>query len=378
MEKLKQKLQPIFNKYRRVIPVVAFFGGFIWDAVALGRSVKTFDLLRLGLYFTVAFIFLILLSATLEGVGKNSKERNAFFQKISQIRSYALDRNLSSKWRFRFSYVLQFCYGGLFSALVVCYFKSSGSVIALLFVGMLSVFFVSNEFLQKSYEERFSISLALFSIIGTMYFNFLIPHIVASVHFVWFVVAILLSLLLCMVAQRVAHKRFHVMILPAIISGILLMARICSWIPPVPLVLKDQNACLNFNKDYSCEIAKPTFSERIGLTYATVYVKPLEPVYFLSSVYAPEKVEASLEHRWYYKDPKTNAYELKSTITSDRMVTHGSREAGFRIYTKKQSIQPGRWKVETAVKDGAVIGAQTFYIKEFTAESPERMEWKIQ
>jgi len=152
MKNIKEKVLAIYEKNRRFVPVIAFFGGFIWDAVALGRAVKTFDLVRLGFYFTVALVFLILLSASLESTDQRvAKERNAISQKASDLRAFALSRDLSDTWRFRFSYVVQFCFGGLFSAMIVCYFKSSGSILALVFVGVLAIFFVSNEFLQKSY-----------------------------------------------------------------------------------------------------------------------------------------------------------------------------------------------------------------------------------
>ena len=39
-----------------------------------------------------------------------------------------LDREWSPVWKARFTWAVQFLFGGLFSALVVCYFKSSGSL----------------------------------------------------------------------------------------------------------------------------------------------------------------------------------------------------------------------------------------------------------
>jgi hypothetical protein len=46
------------------------------------------------------------------------------------------------------------------------------------------------------------------------------------------------------------------------------------------------------------------------------------------------------------------------------MVVRGGRDAGYRSYSKKKNIPPGTYKVETAYKDGAVIGAKTFKVFE--------------
>ncbi len=59
------------------------------------------------------------------------------------------------------------------------------------------------------------------------------------------------------------------------------------------------------------------------------------------------------------------------------MRTHGSREEGFRIYTQKRNVPAGSWMVETAVKDGSVIGSRKFRVEQATGELPERKKWKI-
>ena len=88
-----------------------------------------------------------------------------------------LDREWSETWKQRFTWAVQFFFGGLFSALVVCYFKSSGSLASFLLVILLAILLVGNEFLQKKYES-FGVSLAFFCLLGTMFMNFAIPHLV--------------------------------------------------------------------------------------------------------------------------------------------------------------------------------------------------------
>ena len=42
------------------------------------------------------------------------------------------------------------------------------------------------------------------------------------------------------------------------------------------------------------------------------------------------------------------------------MVINGGRERGFRSYSKKSNVPAGKYRVETAYKDGAVIGSLAF------------------
>ena len=53
---------------------------------------------------------------------------------------------------------------------------------------------------------------------------------------------------------------------------------------------------------------------------------------------------------------------LTDKITSSRMVIRGGRDMGYRSYSKKKNIPAGTYRVETAYKDGAVIGATSFKV----------------
>lgn len=344
----------LFQKAKKALPVASFFGGFTWDSVTLGKLVQTSDLAFLFVYYVASFAALILLSAG---------ERSVF--------KFAV----SDKWRDRFTYAVQFCFGSLFSALVICYFKSSATVGAFCLVALLAVFLVANEFLQKRYS-MFGFSLAMFGLLGAMYLNFLIPHLVNRMGFFWFLISALLSFGMCALAYKLSGRSAKVLIAPGVISVLLIFAYIANWIPPVPLVLKDQNACVGFSKDYSCAIDKPGIFERLGLKSPTVTLSANDAgVSFVSSVFAPSSVEAQLEHRWWRKN-SAGDFELMNKISSPRMKTHGSRENGFRIHTVKKNVPDGEWKVETAVKDGPVIGSKTFRVRRSEA-APERIPWKI-
>lgn len=184
--------KPVAKKIEKFIPAIAFLGGFAWDSITLGTMVYGSDLLFLFAYYLGAFILVVLLSAHLEHPEGWTKER---IQQVAQeqgVKSNAivihhrfLDREWSDAWKKRFSWAVQFCFGSLFSALVVCYFKSSGSLASFILVIVLVVLLVGNEFFQKRYES-FGVSLAFFCLLGTMFLNFTIPHLVHRIGFFGF------------------------------------------------------------------------------------------------------------------------------------------------------------------------------------------------
>ena len=295
-------------------------------------------------------------------------ESTAIPENAIVVRHRFLDREWSETWKQRFTWAVQFCFGGLFSALVVCYFKSSGSLASFLLVILLAILLVGNEFLQKKYES-FGVSLAFFCLLGTMFMNFAIPHLVHRIGFIWFFLSTLLSFGMCMFIWKISHRKKSILVAPALISILLVVAYIMNWVPPVPLVLKQKIACQNFDKaTYTCDIDDPNIFQSIGLQIPSVHKVDSSEVYFLASIYAPAKLKAELEYLWYFQDPQTGKYKLTDRISSGRMTLNGGRESGFRTYTRKKNIPAGKYRVEVAYKNGAVIGSGTF---EVFGEPPE-------
>ena len=295
-------------------------------------------------------------------------ESTAIPENAIVVRHRFLDREWSETWKQRFTWAVQFFFGGLFSALVVCYFKSSGSLASFLLVILLAILLVGNEFLQKKYES-FGVSLAFFCLLGTMFMNFAIPHLVHRIGFIWFLISTVLSFGLCLFIWKISHRKKSILVAPALISIFLIVAYIMNWVPPVPLVLKQKIACQNFDKaSYSCDVDDPNLLQMIGLKIPSVHRVDSSEVYFLTSVYAPAKLKAELEYLWYYQDPKTGKYMLTDRISSGRMMINGGRESGFRTFTRKKNTPPGKYRVEIAYKNGAVIGSGTF---EVFGEPPE-------
>ncbi len=351
--------------------------------MTIGSKVYGSDLIFLSFYYLLA-LFSISFIATRKVVDcsddineEDSNNEEASNTKILQnFYHRALSYEWPQTWIDRLTWLVQFCFGNLYSALVICYFKSSGSIASFIIVLVLAALLVGNEFLKEKYEN-FGVCLAFFCLLGTMFFNFLIPHLVHGMGTFWFFLSTLLSAGICYLLwmksllkfpdddPRKMSRKKRFLIAPISISLILSIAYLANWIAPVPLVLKQQIVCKNFDREtYSCDVDKLDFWQRMGFKGTTIHKEDGDEIYFMSSVYAPAELKAPIEFRWYYKEPSTNTFKLTDKITSSRMIIRGGRDQGYRSYSKKKNIPVGTYRVETAYKDGAVIGSETFRVLE--------------
>ncbi|MEN8258350.1 MAG: DUF2914 domain-containing protein [Thermodesulfobacteriota bacterium] len=355
---LAQKLGPLLTAIRRFLPAFAFFCGFIWDSVTMGRVVSFFDLLVLTTYYFGAGLILVLLV-----------------------------REIKPQWQNWFAFLIQFFFGGLFSALVVFYFKSSASGYTLLVVVGLIALLVANEFLAEKYLSR-TLSWTLFAACGTMYLNFLIPHFVHSIKAIWFYLSCVISLTLVFGIRHFANApQRHLMLLgrkkvqyrsdlrqlaPATAVVLLLIVFYqLQLIPPVPLVLKESYVCKDFSKKagfYQCQVEKQPFWRALGIGKDVIHFTEGEKIYSLSAVFAPKKVAVDLEQRWWLRDEKSGRWLARGVVPLPMV---GGRKEGWRTYSYiRAALRPGRWKVETAIADGAVLSGHHFTAKIQSESAP--------
>ena len=362
---LFKQFEPRLTAVRRFLPAIAFFCGFTWDSVTMGRVVSFFDLLILTTYYFGAGLILVLLV-----------------------------REVKPQWNNWFNFLIQFFFGGLFSALVVFYFKSSGSLYTFIVVVGLVILLIANEFLAKKYQSR-NLSWALFAVCGTMYLNFLIPHIVHSIKAVWFYLSCLISLgLVYAIHNYASAKQRELMLLnrkngkyrrdlwpmaPSL--GVVLLLVVLyqlQLIPPVPLVLKESYICKNFSNEagvYQCEAEKQSFWRTLGLGEDVIHFQEGEKIYSLTSVFAPTQVTVGLEQRWWLRDKGSRSW-LPRGVVNLPMV--GGRKEGWRTYSFISAVvQPGDWKVETAIQDGAVLAVHYFTAKNQGEPTPQTHTVKV-
>jgi hypothetical protein len=268
---------------------------------------------------------------------------------------------------FRFSEYLpaavQFFFGGLYSAFRVYYFKSSASFPSLLFMACIVTLLVGNEFLERRFHDGL-FTLLIWSLAGSMYMTFALPVWLHGLGLPVFLLGLLLSALACAALALASGLKWRRALKPVgLIYGLLLVFYVANVIPPVPLSRKQMGIYHNVVKSdnqYVCSMTKPGWFQSPRKSERVFYYRPGDAVYCFSSIFAPANLNTRIFHYWYYDDPRKGRYVLKSKM--DYALT-GGREEGYRGYTYKKKIYPGRWRVKIKTEEKKTLGYINFEIK---------------
>ena len=328
---------------RRFYPVTAFLAGFVWDALTLGQRVRALDLWRLGAFLFGAGILLLWLAY----------REHRHLTAPDDTRTHASPL-ASLRWQAPYL-LLQFFFGGIFSALFILYFKSSGHLGTFITTAILGTLLVGNEFAGKRYGHRFTLLWALFALNAILLANFALPMALGSIEARWFFVSTALGIALAHGLHLLSPGRPG-RIAPAwAIAGLLVLASVTNLIAPVPLVnqgLAVGHAPTVRDNPFSVAVEAPAKWQFWRDQSATVHLAPGERLYAVSAVFAPFGVSAVLAHRW----EKREADGWRPVYRNEFRST-GGRERGFRGYSWVVQPTPGEWRFTVETQDGRTIGA---------------------
>jgi hypothetical protein len=331
---------------KNLLPVIAFFGGFFWDALTIGRQINPSDLWLLAAYLLACGLILY-------WMGHRTSEH------LLMTEIERLEASIRPEWQKKAPiFILQFLFGSLFSALFILYFKSSNHFLALFWSLGLGFLLVANEYIDHHYH-RFTVTWALFGLCAILVLNFLLPFMLGSILPIWFYLSTLAGAALTHYLRKKTPgcpgRAWPVWV----IAGVLSLAYLFDFVPPVPLVERDMQLGLNLEKnngDMVISIEKSPWYKPWRLLFNELHVPAGEKVYCVSSVFAPRGITADLYHRWEYFDKK-HGWQSASRIGFG---LSGGRQGGFRGYTYKQNIQSGEWRVKVETEDGSTLTVYNF------------------
>jgi len=351
------KVQSVLAK--PFMPPVFFISGVTYDTFTLTRIDRLQDNLILLLYLvTLGFLIVLTgrLGAAAVGPSATEPQGSSFARFLIKARPY-------------YPMAMQFLLGGLFSAYAVFYSRSATLTRTGVFLGVLVLLLVANEFLRKRLSNL-RLLVALHALASFSFFTFFLPVMIGMIGTWVFLLGAILSAgvtlrLVQLIYRRNPDRSQKEAISvggPAIaLIGLLVGFYFLNWIPPVPLSMQ-------FGGMYR-EVQKQ--GDRFALSFDREWYQiwkrsqsPFpadEPIYCFTAVFAPVALETTVYHHWYFRTnsnkPFTHADKIPIKIA-------GGREGGYRAYTFKQRLDPGDWRVDVETEDGRVVGQVSVVVAE--------------
>jgi len=351
---LKDKIfisRAFVKKHERFIPVVSFFAGFIWDSVTITRIDEVSDNLIICLYLLLLGFLIIL---TLQ----NEHDR--------------LEKPLFIKYSHLYPTGIQFFLGGLFSTYVVFYFKSASFTKTAIFLGLLVLLLVANEFLKNKLTNTYLL-IGLYFLAAFSFFIFFIPVITGSMNIFTFIVSSLAGLLLpyfillylyrtSQIFSKLQYQK-HLWLIGGIFVLMVTFHQL-NLIPPVPLAMKYVGIYHHIGKNdvkniYLLNYEKPAWYQFFKNDDSEFHYQENDTVFCFASVFAPTHLTKRIAHEWrYYSEVKD---DWAVTDRTEYRLT-GGRDGGYRGYTFKKNIEMGQWCVDIITDDDQILGRIKFEI----------------
>ena len=351
------KIKIFIDKHERVFLPLFLFLGFIVDSLTLTRVDRVFD--------NVLLLFYIILAAT------------------TIILSYSQEKLYYYKFYIKYKrwlpYLMQYAFGGLFSGLVIFYSMSASIFTSFPFLLILVTLMIGNEFFNKKWP-KITFQILMFYIALLSYCILIVPIIFNTISVWTFLLGAVISLLLMIVYiglfSSFIPKAFkpHKQRVTSIIVSVFIVFNVMYFaniIPPIPLSLKDggiyHSIVRNDTGEYIVKTEdKPWYS--FFKSYNPTFNKTAgETVYAFSSVYAPANFNNTIYHEWSYYNTQN-----KKWVATDKIPIRltGGRDAGFRGYSFKSSIDQGLWRVRIITESNQVVGRLNFDVRT-VREMPE-------
>lgn len=324
------------------VSMIVFALGFIFDLLTLGRIDEFFNIIQQAAYILILGGLLI---AEI---------------KVS-IGTLILDQRLKKYWEYH-NLIVHFLFGSLLSAYTIFYFSSASTFTSFLFISLLVILMIANEFPQIQ-NLGIPVRVILFWICVLSYLSFFYPILIGHIGLIPFWLGLITSCVIAIIIWKLQFKnqaqlKFKVIVPTIGIHIFFLCAYYTSLIPPVPLALKKIGIYHQIEKKDGKYVGKYYPDEKSFFFQNQFFAKPNKKINVLLSIFSPTNFNDKINLKWYRHDKK-RGWNLEDNIP---LKIVGGREAGFRGFATKSNYSQGDWKIIVETTDGREVGEIKFEI----------------
>ncbi len=344
-----EPIRNFYGRFERPISSFSLIFGFVFDALTLRRVDTIFENIWIFGHLLIIAIFIMLIHLQENELGGETNPKKAHFWYVN---------------------ILQFFFGGVFSAYLVFYFRSSDILATWPFLLLLSLAFIANESLKRHYI-RLSFQISLFFLSVYSFAIFLVPVITHQIGAWIFLLSGLISLIFIIIFILILFyfikdkfKESKKIIL-FLILGIFILFNFLYFtnlIPPIPLSLKDAGIyhAVSKNTEGNYDVIYEDYGWRgyfnLYPNFRQVYG---EPVYAFSAIFSPKDLNLTIIHEWQYYNKAQGKWITDREIS---LPVIGGRDGGFRTYSMRSNLRAGKWRVNIKTEHGQTIGHLRFNI----------------
>lgn len=346
---LLEKTRDWYGRYERPISSFSLVFGFVFDAITLKRVDTLWENLWILGHLLILGIFIILIHYKDNEIG---------------------DEKNPSKAHFWYVNILQFFFGGTLSTFLVFYFRSTDIWTTWPFILILVLAFIANESFKKHYV-RLSFQISLFFLSVYSFSIFIIPVILHRISTLVFLISGIMSLvfieifiliLFRITKDKLKESKIMTVTLVVGIFALVNLLYFTNFIPPIPLSLKDAGVYHSIEKNVNGNyvVTSEDHGWRGYFKLHEDYNKLLDsPIYFYSAIFSPRGLNLNIIHEWQYYDRVSKKWITDKTIN---LAVVGGRDGGFRTYSMRSNLNPGKWRVRIKTEQGQIIGHLRFNV----------------
>lgn len=345
------------QKNERHLGGVVFLFGFLTDLL-------TFGLLDIS-YVNLFFLGYLALAAF------STFGSHILFARASEEQS-KIERALAVI----FSLAAQYAIGGILSGCLIFYAKSAVLSVSWPFIALIAAVFVGNELFRR-YREHLIFQTVLFFFALYAYTIFALPIYVKTIGPIVFIGSTLLALIIFTFylrllakggATRLRESSGAILLSVSIIVVLMCAAYGSGAVPPIPLALREGGIYHGLERrgeDYVllAEESRAWWDPRPTV----VHIAPGGKAIAFASVFAPVRFSTSIVHHWERYSEEVGAWVDEGRITF-RLT--GGRDGGYRGYSEKSNLAPGKWRVSVETLQGQVIGRIGFNVESVRTPPP--------